>query len=1352
MTPLPAPARERWQPLRLGLVDLFYYDQEEFRFRDGRLLLRGNNGTGKSKVLALTLPFLFDGDLSAHRVEPDADPSKRMEWNLLLGGEHPNDERLGYAWLELGRQGDDGAEFCTIGCGLKAVKGRGIAAHWFFVTDQRVGEDLTLVDATGVALTADRLSDAVGTRGVVHRRARDHRRAVDERLFGLGESRYGALMDLLIKIRAPQLSKRPDERGLSNALTDALPPLDDALITDVAEAFRALEEDGEQLAAMVEARDASERYLTTYRAYARMATRRRAAPVRQAQTGFDRVSRELAEAQELHADAQAALAAAQETLAALRTEQTRLDARRQALLDDPAARSAAELRRASEDANRAERRHTEARDAVACLDRRVAELGARLAKADAEETDAASAVAAIQDGATGHAEQACIASPFTHALSERDPSELRRRITSLTDRQQVAIERLRQLMVASEQARAALARARSTTEQLVSEHADAVTRRDDAGARLRGEGAGYARAVRAHLAAASELALPDPAAAFAELDAWLETVSGPNPVALAASAAGHAAARRQAQAHAQANASAGDVRAAIAELEREIEQLESGVHPLPPAPHTRAPETRSGRAGAPLWQLVDFREDVRAEARAGIEAALEAAGILDGWVTPSGALVDPDTEDTLLAATGGPHPGPQLAEVLVPAIGDGTGVSEAHVRGLLGAIGLGESDAPVWVSDGGRFGNGILRGAWRKPAATFIGHAAREAARTARLADLRDRATATHAELVAVEQQLSEIARRQEQLERELAELPPDTPVHDADRALAAVAAELDTLAGRLEGAKAVEQRARAAEERTAATVQTEAADLGLPPREDELTEVAVALGRLREVLAALWPALERRQRADHARALALEDVGAAESEQRETVARRTAAEHQLAAAAERRDTLQATVGTAVEELERQLAEVGGALASNDAAQRRTDTELGAAQRAEGAADGRRGELERQLDTATSERSAAVDGLRRFATTGLIAVALPDIATPGGDAEWTVTHALRLAREIEQALSGDADEDARWQRLQRQVTDELGALADALRRHGNNAAASFREEGIVVEVTFRAHTTSLPALTAALAEDVQERQRLLDAREREILENHLVDEVASTLQELVTSAEQRVDDTNRELAERPTSTGMRLRLRWTADPDGPDGLTDARARLLRQTAEAWSEADRIAVGGFLQNQIKAVRAQDATGTWHDHLTHALDYRRWHRFTVERHQGGAWRSATGPSSGGERVLAASIPLFAAASSYYSSAANPHAPRIVLLDEAFAGVDDRARAKCLGLLAAFDLDVVMTSEREWGCYAEVPGLAIAQLSRIDGVAAVLVTPWAWDGNARTMLAPDGPQLWDTSTASG
>ncbi|MBL1259868.1 MAG: hypothetical protein COB33_004960 [Thiotrichaceae bacterium] len=54
---LPHPNKTRWQPLRAGLVDIFYYDYQEFWFRDGRLLLRGNNCTGEPKVLPLTQPL-----------------------------------------------------------------------------------------------------------------------------------------------------------------------------------------------------------------------------------------------------------------------------------------------------------------------------------------------------------------------------------------------------------------------------------------------------------------------------------------------------------------------------------------------------------------------------------------------------------------------------------------------------------------------------------------------------------------------------------------------------------------------------------------------------------------------------------------------------------------------------------------------------------------------------------------------------------------------------------------------------------------------------------------------------------------------------------------------------------------------------------------------------------------------------------------------------------------------------------------------------------------------------------------------------------------------------------------------
>lgn len=87
-----------------------------------------------------------------------------------------------------------------------------------------------------------------------------------------------------------------------------------------------------------------------------------------------------------------------------------------------------------------------------------------------------------------------------------------------------------------------------------------------------------------------------------------------------------------------------------------------------------------------------------------------------------------------------------------------------------------------------------------------------------------------------------------------------------------------------------------------------------------------------------------------------------------------------------------------------------------------------------------------------------------------------------------------------------------------------------------------------------------------------------------------------------------------------------------------------------------------------------------------------------------------------------------------------------PRLVLLDEAFAGIDDAARAHCMALVREFDLDFVMTSEREWACYAELPGVSICQLQRHEGIDAVYVSRWSWDGRARR-AETDGARRFPT-----
>src|SRR5688572_14422147 len=269
---LPHPQRDRWQPLRSGLVNLYKYDREEFHYENGRLLLRGNNGTGKSRVLALQLPFLLDGETIPQRLEPDADPAKRVEWNLLMG-RYP--DRTGYTWIEFGRRDSEGKEYyLTLGCGLSAAEGHNGVRQWFFISTQRIGIDLELAGEGGKqVLGKDRLRDRIGSAGQVFEAAGAYRKAVNEALFRLDEHRYASLINLLIQLRRPQLTRRLEEDELSGSLSEALPPVSPAVIENIAEALKNLETDRSRLESSKTALNAVDRFLGSYRSYVRIAAR-----------------------------------------------------------------------------------------------------------------------------------------------------------------------------------------------------------------------------------------------------------------------------------------------------------------------------------------------------------------------------------------------------------------------------------------------------------------------------------------------------------------------------------------------------------------------------------------------------------------------------------------------------------------------------------------------------------------------------------------------------------------------------------------------------------------------------------------------------------------------------------------------------------------------------------------------------------------------------------------------------------------------------------------------------------------------------------------------------------------------
>ena len=105
----------RWQANKIGLVNFWYYDEQEFPFAKGRMLLSGSNGSGKSVTMQSVVPLLLDGNVNPERLDPFGTRDRKMS-NYLLEEEDGRDERTGYLYLEFHKSENE--RYLTIGMGL----------------------------------------------------------------------------------------------------------------------------------------------------------------------------------------------------------------------------------------------------------------------------------------------------------------------------------------------------------------------------------------------------------------------------------------------------------------------------------------------------------------------------------------------------------------------------------------------------------------------------------------------------------------------------------------------------------------------------------------------------------------------------------------------------------------------------------------------------------------------------------------------------------------------------------------------------------------------------------------------------------------------------------------------------------------------------------------------------------------------------------------------------------------------------------------------------------------------------------------------------------------------------------
>ncbi|WP_294762806.1 SbcC/MukB-like Walker B domain-containing protein [uncultured Fusobacterium sp.] len=259
----------RWKMNRIGFVNFWLYDEEIFELEDGKIFFRGGNGSGKSITTQSIISFLMDGDRSPERLDSFGGKDRKMEYYLLGDGE--KEDETGYVFLEF-RKGKT-EQYLTIGIGQRAKKGSNLEFAGFCITDgKRVGKDIKLYREIGekkVPLHLKKeLPNTLGSENRIVYTQREYIDMINKNLFGFENvDQYKNLIKFLLKIRGAKLSKETKLTDIYKILNDSLPTLTDEdlrVLIDTMERIKRMEETNEEQKRVLELLKKLEKNYTIY--------------------------------------------------------------------------------------------------------------------------------------------------------------------------------------------------------------------------------------------------------------------------------------------------------------------------------------------------------------------------------------------------------------------------------------------------------------------------------------------------------------------------------------------------------------------------------------------------------------------------------------------------------------------------------------------------------------------------------------------------------------------------------------------------------------------------------------------------------------------------------------------------------------------------------------------------------------------------------------------------------------------------------------------------------------------------------------------------------------------------------
>lgn len=1343
---------DRWKMNRIGFVNFWVYDEEEFSFEDGKLLLRGQNGSGKSITTQSFIPFILDGDRSPGRLDSFGTKDRRMEYYFL--GENDREEATGYLFLEFVKGSP--ARYRTLVIGQRARRGKAMDFWGFILLDgRRVGQDIFLykeVGSTKIPMDRQEMKKALGEETPFTDAPREYKAMVNKYLFGFRKpEQYEQFIQLLIKVRAPKLSKDLNPTKIYEILNESLQTLSDEDLRVMVDAMEKMDSIQENLEQLNRAFTDLTIIRNEYKRYNQYMLAKKGLlyldSVREVESVRETMDRQAARKQELETQKEQKV----ERQSRIEEELGVRRAEREGLADTELEDVTGKLdhaRHQYRDAKEAEQKwDTEwkkCQEKIRDSERNVKRLTEKRELQEGTLHDASKELEELQETLQwdGHAQAMLSVKAETEDGVDDTMQQIVEYKHLITRGREAVVQYKAAEKQYDEQAKRLDLLTRSVTEQqLAAENARAELEREKD------------RWINGIFGCADR---------FVE---WkiareaLETVERRMRDYRGIGDAGiiHEVLRKDFDnKRRQLQSSQGEQENLRKARQRDKEQVFQQIKEL--EAQTEIEPARSGEAAAsrqklrsmgipfaPFYKTVEFSESLTDKECSMLESQLEAAGILDALVV---AQKDqerirqefPEFQDAILSVDGDGES--EFDRLTVSGMLDKE--LQKETARILRHIHEQECGGGICLRASGSFRHGILKGRMDKESeASYVGELARKRRKEKQLQNLRESLKEIDCSIEEIEQILQSITAKLQTLEEEYESAPGYDGLDRALQLLGECETELkhleqqrqeqEKITSRVEGEK-VQSYQRMLQSCKALPYgrtleEYEEAENAAEEYRNKWQEICRVLQQIQNVLQQILGEKDKIEREE-------ENADIMAGSRRDS--RKRAAEMETLV----RHYEEYLSNPQIQEKARKLQEVKTAIEMLEKENRQLEKDLFEIGHDLKAIVNKENEDKRVL----TEKIGKETMLRKYFEEEL---SLKLVVERGSKtlAE-CAEEAVKLAKE------GD---------LARELTAVIQSLYNVYQQHNGNLVSygtfmedcfeAAMEEGVVlrkrqrIASVWNGKKVYLEEFYSILKTAIEETELLIQEKDRELFEDILSQTISQQLTDRIAESRSWVKDMSALMKNMDTSMGLSFALDWrprSADSEQELDTLELESILLRDRALLTTE-DIEKVAAHFRSKIgvekQRVLEEGGTVNYMDMVRDALDYRRWFAFQLSFYRNhGEKKPLTNAAfnrfSGGEKAMAMYVPLFAAVNAQYKKAENSDHPRMIALDEAFAGVDDKNISSMFALVERLDFDYIMNSQVLWGCFETVRGLKIAELLRPQDSSIVTVIHYIWNGQERVL----------------